>query len=241
MSDDPKQPARRTQPGGARWCPEHGRFECVKPRRAGRGTCHSPAITGTDACRMHAGVRAEVAKARGEAVTAWSALQGEPAVDPSLAVLGMLQVAWLRAHLYAGLLEAQVVAQGGTADDVPAELGEAEDVEPAVSDGPSTGGLIGNTYAPAKGGDGRVVTGEAARGLVVLEAAERDRVVRYAKTAHDMGIAERQTELAKAQADMMYVVVLAVLDRVGLSAEQRSTAQSVLVEELERVALGVAA
>jgi hypothetical protein len=232
-------PTDRVSPGGARWCEEHGRFECTKQRTKGRGDCHQPAVRGTASCRNHAGTTLAVARAKGEAVTAWSALAGEPTVDPAAAVLGMLQVAWLRAHLYAELLQAQVAAQGGTATDVPDDL---DDVEPGEGggDGPSTGGLIGHTYAPARGGDGRVVTGEGPRGLVTLEAAERDRVVRFAKTAHDMGIAERQTELAKAQAEMLAVVLRGALGRLDLSPQQLAVAHQALIEELERVSGGAA-
>lgn len=222
---DPTRPG----PGGARWCAEHERYECTRNRSKGRGTCHGTAIEGTASCRMHAGVRSEVAKAQGEAITAWSAAMGaEAQIDPASAVLGQLQVSWLRQRLYAEQLRRQVEEQGTATEELNAD------------ELPVGSGLVGHTYAAGKD-VGIFASGEAVRALVQLEASERDRVVKFAKTAHDMGIAERQTELAKAQADMLYVVVLAVLDRVGLSAEQRALAQSVLLEELDRVAIGIAA
>jgi hypothetical protein len=38
-----------------RWCEQHERWECTKPRKAGRGPCHGSAVTGSDRCRMHLG------------------------------------------------------------------------------------------------------------------------------------------------------------------------------------------
>ena len=222
---DPTRPG----PGGARWCTEHERYECTRSRSKGRGVCHGAAIDGTAACRMHAGVRSEVAKVQGAAITAWSAAMGaEASIDPATAVLGQLQVSWLRQRLYAEQLQVQVEEQGVSTEELDA------------GDRPNASGLIGHTYAAAKD-VGVFASGEAVRALVQLEAQERDRVVRFAKVAHDMGIAEAQTELAKAQADMMQAVVLAVFDRLALDAAQRQLAMRLLVEELERVAGGVAA
>lgn len=235
---DPMAPVNRVGPGGARWCDEHGRYECTRNRTKGRGQCHQAAIRGTSACQNHGGISIEAARAKGEAITAWSALGADPSVDPATAVLGMLHVSWLRVHLYAGLLQAQVEAQGGSEGDVPADPGN---VPPEAGDGPRQGGLIGHTYAPARGGEGRVVTGEAPRGLVMLEAAERDRVVRFAKVAHDMGISERQTQLAEAQAVMLARVLRRVLERLELAPERLEQAQGWLAAELEAVALGGAA
>src|ERR1700733_13241491 len=47
------QPSR---PG--RWCEHHQRWECTRPRSRGRGTCHGPAVTDLDRCRMHLGEEA---------------------------------------------------------------------------------------------------------------------------------------------------------------------------------------
>ena len=43
-----------------RWCDQHGRWECVCPRKSGRGTCHGTPVKGSDRCRMHLGKQAEV-------------------------------------------------------------------------------------------------------------------------------------------------------------------------------------
>jgi hypothetical protein len=232
MSDlnpmQPGQPMRR--PGGAIWCdqPKHQRWECVHnvKKTRGGGRCHGPAIGGTDACRMHAGQRAEVARAKGEAVTAWSALSGKATISNTEAVMGMLQMSWLRVHLYAGLLEQQVrEAQGDASGD------DGEDLEVPGGKGERGAGLIGKTLS-ASPGIGVYATGEAVRGLALLEAQERDRCVRFAKTAHDMGIADQQIRLAEQQGAMLAGVISRVLDRLGLSEEQRRLVGTVVPEEL---------
>jgi hypothetical protein len=41
-----------------RWCADHKRYECVKPRKSNRGPCHGSPVTGSDRCRMHLGDKA---------------------------------------------------------------------------------------------------------------------------------------------------------------------------------------
>lgn len=235
MTEDPMHPDDPTH-GGAHWCEEHQRWECTRhvKRSRGGGRCHGWAIAGLDACRMHVGKRVELARAEGEAVSAWSALSGKPVVSHVDAVLGMLQMAWLRAHFYAGLLEAQVAsAQAQSAGSAVRELaGSGDDEDDVVYEGSTRGappvgegvGLIGHTYSGVKD-IGVFATGEALRGLTQLEAQERDRCVKYAKTAHDMGIADAQVRLAEQQgallagavsniADALQAAVLGALGRI---------------------------
>jgi len=169
LSDE--DPTRSPNPTryGAVWCDEHGKWECTRDKKQirGGGRCHGPAITGLDVCRMHAGVRGDIAKAKGEAaITAWNAL-GKATVNPGEAVLAMLQMSWLRAHLYSTLLEYQVEeAQAGIEDE------RREEGAGPIGVG---AGLVGHTYA-AHPAIGVFRAGEAVRALVQLEAAERDRV-----------------------------------------------------------------
>lgn len=92
-------------------------------------------------------------------------------------------------------------------------------------------GLVGHTYGAVKD-VGVYATGEAVRGLVQLESAERDRCVRFAKAAHDMGIADREIQLAEAQTRLVAVAFGRALDAVGLEAGQREEAARVLLTEL---------
>lgn len=191
---------------------------------------------------MHAGTSGAVARAKGEALTAWSALAAVAGrevelVDPAQAVMGMLHMSWLRVHLLAGLLEDQVGAEGasqpagtGRTDDGEGVVGDAAAGEGAAGEG-GTSGLVGHTYGAVKD-VGIYASGEAARALVQLEAAERDRCVRFAKTAHDMGIADREIRLVEAQTQLVAVAFGRALDAVGLSVEQREEAARVLVAEL---------
>jgi hypothetical protein len=235
MSDGPTIPDHPTRPGGARWCEEHGQWECVKPRSKGRGTCHGVAVTGTDACRMHAGVSLEVARAQGQArITAFSALGAVPGVEPGYAVLAALHMSWLRVHLYARLLEEQVQNDASGAHWAhPENLTDG-----AADDQPSPDGvrgLIGHTYAADKGA-GIFASGEAVRALVTLESQERDRAVRFAKVAHDMGIAEREVRLAEKQGELLASVIRGVLDDLDLSEEQKAAGLASAGQRLRAVA-----
>lgn len=232
----PTIPDPPTRPGGARWCEEHRQFECRKPRSKGRGECHGVAITGTDACRMHAGVSLEVAKAQGQArITAFNALGAQPGMQPGVVVLAALHMSWLRAHLYARLLEEQVGAQAEEPVGGWGESQRAEDGHPVgVGGQPSAAGvagLIGHQYSADKMA-GIFASGEAVRALVTLEAQERDRAVRYAKTAHDMGIAEREVRLAEQQGELLATVIRNVLGDLDLTEEQQGRVPAVVQRHL---------
>lgn len=229
-----------TSVGGSRWCPQHARFECKAQRKHGAGDCHAIAIEGTPYCRMHAGVSLEVAKAQGQArITAFSALGGTPGIEPGYAVLASLHLSWLRLHLYASLLEQQV---GAEADEpVGSWNGDLEDEEfgrgvGRQSSPAGTAGLIGHTFAADKQA-GVFASAEAVRALVSLEAQERDRVVRFAKTAHDMGIAEREVKLAESQGALLAAVVRGILGDLDLSAVQLERAPEVIQRHLREAAV----
>lgn len=238
----PKRPTDPTQPDpfGARWCAEHEWWECTRQRSKGRGVCHGNAIDGTDACRMHAGVPTEVAKAQGQArITAFSALGGTPSIEPGYAVLASLHLSWLRLHLYASLLEQQVGAEAdepvgswnGDLEDEDSGRGVGRQQSPA-----GTAGLIGHTFAADKQA-GVFASAEAVRALVALEAQERDRVVRFAKTAHDMGIAEREVKLAESQGALLAAVVRGILGDLDLTPVQLERAPEVIQRHLREAAV----
>lgn len=211
-------------PGGARWCDEHNRLECVKNRSRGRGPCHEPAIRGTQLGRIHSGVKAEVAMAAGQAkITAWSALgSNADSVDYRMAVLAVLQMSWLRLAAYSELLRQQVVKEGGEPD--PDGLQAGGEVNGS--------GLIGYRFGAA-GKDGNIFAqSEEVRALVTLESAERDRVVRYSKTAHDMGISDRLTSLAEKWGDLVATRITTMLDALDLTPEQNERVPALLQAHL---------
>jgi len=213
------------------WCEEHQRWECSKNSKRRSARCHAQALRGTAACRFHSGKRPELAKAQGEAVTAWSALAGQPTVSATDAVLGMLQMSWLRVHLYASLLEEQV--RQAREDRAGSGGGSGDDA------GPGTG-LIGHTYGAVKD-IGIYASGEAVRGLTQLEERERDRCVRFAKTAHDMGIAEQQVRLAEQQGQLLADAIGRILDGLDLSPVQRARVPQVVPVVLRSISGGVSA
>lgn len=218
-------------PGNARWCAEHGRLECTKKRvpRQGGGPCHAPAVRGTAVCKRHGGYRTEVLKAQGEArITAWKAT-GRPTKDqvqPGIAVLGMLQMTWLRASAYGELLRQQVARDARPEPDQDGFDPEGE-VQPS--------GLIGYKYGAA-GKDGTIYAqSEEIRALVALEAAERDRVVKFAKTAHDMGISERLTGLAERWGDVVATRITLILAGLNLTPEQERAVPALIQTHLANI------
>jgi len=220
----PKQPPSvhpEDNPGGARHCLEHSRLECTKHRTKGRGTCHQAAVRGTNACFLHGGYKREVLKAQGEArITAWSPLGKRRNINAGMAVMGVLQMSWLRLAWVSDQLRQQIFAS-------PEVSGN-----PADESVPEASGLIGFRYGAA-GKDGVIyVQSEEVRALVRLEAEERDRVVRYAKTAHDMGISERLTSLAERWGDLVAARISVMLDELELTPDQAVKVPSLLHKHL---------
>lgn len=223
---------KENNPGGARVCPDHwDRLECTKNRTKGRGPCHQPAVRGTNACRNHSGIREDVLKAQGEArITAWNPNGPGTTIDAGAAVLAVLQMTYLRLGAYSELLRRQVVIDGDTAEDL------------RETDSPSASGLIGHRYGMG-GKDGiTYVQTEEVRALVMLEAAERDRVVKYAKTAHDMGISDRLTSLAERWGDIVASRIAVMLDALGLTEDQQALVPGLLQAHLGSIEMeGMAA
>lgn len=80
--------------------------------------------------------------------------------------------------------------------------------------------------------------GDYIRGLVVLEAQERDRCVAFAAKAIAAGLATRQVELAERQGKLIAEVLRAVLgdSELGLTAEQQAAAPAAIRRHLALVA-----
>lgn len=217
-------------PGGARWCESHKKLECVRrPRSKPDGVlCHNWAIRGTDHCKMHAApIGRRKAILMGEAqITAWSAINERTGgvaaganLDPGMAVLGMLQMSWLRVAAYGELLRKQVALEAhqqaidaGVIDEDGVPVGDIE-INPA--------GLIGHRMSATNDGS-LYASSEEVRALVVLEAAERDRVVSYAEKAHKMGISERMTSMAEKWSDVVAGRVINMLADLDLTPEQEA-------------------
>lgn len=232
-------------------------MECTKKRRREAGDCHQMATVGTNSCKHHSGVRYEQHRAMGAArVDAWNAIgEGAATIDPSMVVLGVLQMTWLRLAAYGQLLKSQVtrdveqqrevlLAQDPDDPTLFGDLagGEAEDGREGdagpvteVQVAPGTAGLIGYTMGAA-GKDGFLYRqSEQVRALVMLEAAERDRAVKYAKTAHDMGISSRITALAERWGDVVAGRISEMLSELQLTEEQQQLVPELIAKHLASI------
>jgi len=110
--------------------------------------------------------------------------------------------------------------------------GDTTDASPS-----DTNGLIGYRYG--MGGKEGILyqQSEEVRALVRLEAEERDRVVKYAKVAHDMGISERITSLAERWGDVVAGRVVNLLDALQLTPEQLALVPDLLALHLGSIDL----
>ncbi|WP_248582580.1 hypothetical protein [Nocardioides sp. InS609-2] len=165
-------------------------------------------------CRHHVGKALDVARTQGEAnLLAWSSAAASgrtlAAMDPGQVVMDQLRVAVLRADIYGELLRLQVADEDAW-------------------------GLVGPTYAVGRDGGARVETGERVRGLAALEAEWRDRVVRFAKAAHDMGIAEQHIQLEQDKAQLVTSAFMAALAVVVLVPGDRDLMLRAFLEGLGR-------
>lgn len=66
---------------------------------------------------------------------------------------------------------------------------------------------------------------------------ERDRLVKTAKIAHDMGIDAKRIELAERQAQMMYTVINGLVDAMELSYEQKQLVPKLLPTLIRQAAI----
>jgi hypothetical protein len=208
-----------------------GPYGCTATsRRTGR-PCAGRALAGLDRCRMHVGLKLEDAKAKGEIVLElrrWGLNGDEELADPGQVLLRLVTQSANRAEFYASLLaEAYDAAErlraaATTAGQLPPHADNPTDTDRALEDLDrvfATGGLsalIGVKWAAA-GKDGHLFQAEEGiRGLVRLEAEERDRCAGMAAKAVAAGLAERQVRLAEQQGALVAELIRASLADLGL-------------------------
>jgi hypothetical protein len=223
---------------------------CAKNRSNGQ-PCQAQAITGTDACRVHAGRPLDEQKAKGAVVvelSRWGIT--DKTLDPGVTLLQLMTQAFMRAKLYGQLLEEayeaaeRLQAASVTVDQVPGQEPNASDLDRAQQDLDrifNSGGvsaLIGQTYSAAGKGGYVYATGEAIRGLVTLEAQERDRAAGMAAKAVAAGLATRQVELAERQGALVADLIRSLLadPELGLTAAQAAAAPAVAARHLRALA-----
>lgn len=170
-----------------------GKGGCTAHSKRSKLLCDGNAVDGTELCRMHPGKTLARAKAEGAVRTAVLAWGlGDVCADPGEVLLRLVTQSAARAQAYAAELEQQV-----------------------ADDGALRKALIGQAY----GEFGPV--GEYVRGLVRLEAEERDRCAGMATKAIAAGLAERQVRLAERQGALLAEVIRRVLEDLGVAEDPR--------------------
>lgn len=174
--------------------------------------CGRYAIRGAKVCPSHGGKAPQVkamAAVRAE-LSRWSL--NDTSVDPGEMLLRLVSQSAARAQRYALELSALVEQHGG-------------DVQAA---------MIREAKIVAR--DGQVVkAGEYIRGLVQLEAQERDRCANFAAKAVAAGLVERQVRLAEKQAQIALGAIEAALDAAGIPAGARGPAKLAAARHLQLV------
>jgi hypothetical protein len=78
---------------------------------------------------------------------------------------------------------------------------------------------------------------EDQRAVLRLYGEWTDRLVKYSKAAIDAGIAKAQVELARAQAQMIVMMIKTVLGKLELDAAKMQLAQSIFAEEMRKMSM----
>lgn len=193
--------------------------QCTGTTKSSGERCKKQAIEGGTVCRFHGGAAPQVkarAAVRAE-VLSWRL--GDAVDDPGEVLLKLVTQSRMRADAYAAEIDAKVT------------LGQEQEGHSFSL----SGILIGDTY-----GEFGNKTGEYIRGLVQLEAQERDRLAGFAAKAIAAGLAERQVRLAERQGELLALVMAAIITdpRLALSEVQRKAMPDVVRAQLAIVHTG---
>lgn len=168
--------------------------------------CKRSAVKGGSVCAKHGGSAPQVkalAAVRYE-VSQWQL--GDAVDDPGEVLLRLVTQSRMRVERYSAEIERKV-----------AELGPDATLESV---------LIGDTMISTEFGAEK--SGEYIRGLVQLEALERDRLANFASKAVAAGLAERQVRMAERSGVLLVRMLEMVSESLGLSAEQRAAMPDVI-------------
>lgn len=169
-----------------------GRRQCTATSTGTGQRCEKAPIKGGTVCTTHGGSSPIVAAHARVRAEVMAWGLGDVCADPGEVLLRLVTPSAARAQRYAAELE-QLVAD-----------------KPQLRDA-----LIGRI----EGEFGK--QGEYVRGLVRLEAEERDRCASFATKAIAAGLAERQVRLAERQGALIADVIRAVLGDFGLADDPR--------------------
>lgn len=178
---------------------------CVAKKSNGE-PCKKYAIQGATVCDSHGGATGHIkAKAAVRAELMHWGL-GDANIDPGETLLRLLSQSAVRADRY------------------------ALELEEHCAESPT---LRAALVAKAYGEFG--ATGEYVRALATLEAQERDRCANMAIKAIAAGLAERTVRIAEQNANIAQRALMAALDDIGLTSDQRNAASARLVHHLRLV------
>lgn len=214
---------------GERHVTAHGHPSCRAHKRSGE-PCRQAPVDGATTCRMHFGKVPQVQKAHKrrmaleEVKAELDSLGGSVDVEPSEAVLVMVReaawnVVWLRRQIE-GL-------RADMGDDPPVVIDEdgVAQVHPSW-----VGSGVAGRIDPSNWKSEPHV-------MVKMYNDERDRLVRYSKLAHDMGIEERYLRVYEQQGQWLVNTLDAVFEQLGLTAQQQDQLPAIMgriVEQLEQ-------
>jgi len=179
------------------------RRKCSAKNKAGN-SCGLWAMKGGFVCGKHGGRAPQVAaKAAVRAeLFAWGVTDEK--IDPGEQLLRLVTQSAARAEMY------------------------AQELKTLVDDSPSLrDALVAETWSATEQGD-LYKTGEYIRGLARIEADERDRCATFCTKAVAAGLMQKQTDLAKAQGELLVKSLQAILDRVSLTDEQKQAVKQEL-------------
>ncbi len=195
---------------------------CGAKTRAG-GKCQRGAGAGTDhvghgKCKLHGGATrtGKVAAAKAEAVeTAALLLGAAPDIAPHDAILLCLRSAWGEWHFW----ETQI-----------ATLKHADVIERQSAQS------MGGKDADVEWLEGR----QEAHLYIQLRNASRDKVARYAQMAAQMGVAERQIQLAEQFGDTIARLIDGIITDLKLTPGQKKSYPQIAARHLQLLDGGVA-
>lgn len=181
---------------------------CGRPRTDGE-PCNSFALHGADHCYRHGG--GTLPNVRAAAAVREAVMRWgfiDVTVDPGETLLMLVTQSKIRAQRYAEELERLV--------------GERPELRDALI------GDVAGEFGKA---------GEFIKGLVILEAQERDRCANFCRLAIAAGLAERQVRMAERQGQLMVDLLRAVMadPALGLTATQRGAIPGIVRKQLELV------
>lgn len=208
------------------------------------GRCGQNVVAGTEACRSHAGRSLAEQRAKGAVVVElrrWGLNGHTELADPGETLLRLVTQSAARVELYADLVRqayeaadrlraAQAVPDG---EDLLAEETARLDLERILNHG-AVGALVGHTYSGTQQ-NGVIATGEKIRGLVQLEAEERDRLAGFCAKAIAAGLAAKMVEAYTRLGEQFGSMLLRVVERAALSDEARRALLGEFAVEMTQV------